>query len=216
MKEVEIETRIQSANEHQAALNRKHFRSSGVTVINLIGSPGSGKTTILERTFRELAGRLRFAVIEGDLETDHDAAILRKTGVPVEMINTHGACHLNASQIREAAEKLDLENTDILIIENIGNLVCPSSFDLGEDFKLAVLSTPEGDEKPVKYPELFVRASAVAVSKLELAELVRFDFNKAREGLLRCNPDAEILPMSAFTGEGWDIWCDWIAGLAGK
>lgn len=214
MKEVEIGTRVLSDNERQAAINREYFKSSGVTVINLIGSPGSGKTTILERTFRDLSDRVRFAVIEGDLETDHDALILRKTGVPVEMINTHGACHLNAAQIRGTAEKLDLENTDILIIENIGNLVCPSSFELGENFKLGVLSTPEGDEKPVKYPELFVRARAVAVSKLELAELVRFDMDKAREGLLRCNPDIEVFPMSVFTGDGWDVWCDWITGLA--
>ncbi|MFP4564039.1 MAG: hydrogenase nickel incorporation protein HypB [Spirochaetia bacterium] len=216
MKEVEIGTKILTDNERQAVLNREYFGSLGVTVVNLIGSPGSGKTTILERTFRDLAGQVRFAVIEGDLETDHDAVVLRKTGVPVEMINTHGACHLNAAQVRGAAERLDLEDTDILIIENIGNLVCPSSFDLGEDFKLGVLSTPEGDEKPVKYPELFVRARAVAVSKLELTEPVRFDLDKAREGLLRCNPDCEIFPLSAFTGEGWDVWCDWIEGLAGK
>ena len=216
MKEVEIGTKILTENERQALRNREYFDSLGVTVINLIGSPGSGKTTILERTFRDLAGRVRFAVIEGDLETDHDAVILRKTGVPVEMINTHGACHLNAAQIRDAAEKLDLRHTDILIIENIGNLVCPSSFELGEDFKLGVLSTPEGDEKPFKYPELFVRARAVAISKLELATLVRFDTEKAREGLLQCNPDASLFPMSAFTGEGWDAWCDWIVGLAGN
>jgi hydrogenase nickel incorporation protein HypB len=216
MREVEIGARIQTDNERQAELNREYFRSRNVTVVNLIGSPGSGKTTILQRTFRDLAGRVRFAVIEGDLETDHDAVTLRKTGVPVELINTHGACHLNASQIRGAAEKLDLENTDILIIENIGNLVCPSSFDLGENFKLGVLSTPEGDEKPFKYPDLFVRARAVAVSKVELAELVRFDLAKALEGILRCNPDAEVFAMSAFTGEGWDVWCDWIAGLTGK
>ena len=155
MKEVEIGTKVLSDNERQAEVNREYFRSLGVTVINLIGSPGSGKTTVLERTFVELSGRIRFAVVEGDLETDHDARILRKTGVPVEMINTHGACHLTADQVYQAVRKLDLNGIDILIIENIGNLVCPSSFDLGEDFKLGVLSTPEGDEKPRQVSRAF-------------------------------------------------------------
>jgi hydrogenase nickel incorporation protein HypB len=214
--EVILSRNVLEANDALAAENRRRFREMGLAVLNLIGSPGSGKTTLLEATLRRLveAGE-KPAVIEGDLETTRDAQRVAALGVPVCQINTRGGCHLDAAQVRDAAAALRLDGVRLLFIENVGNLVCPTDFDLGETAKVIVLSVPEGDDKPTKYAGCFDAASAVVISKLDLLPHTDFSLAAARRDLDAIRPGVAIFPLAARTGEGMESWLGWLRGLRG-
>jgi hydrogenase nickel incorporation protein HypB len=209
-KRIAVETDILDKNNRLAAGNRALFASQGVFALNLVSSPGSGKTTILERTLREMAGTVRCAVIEGDQQTDNDAVRIAATGVQVKQINTGAGCHLDAHMVLHAAESFDLGNLDLLLIENVGNLVCPASFDLGENHKVVVLSVTEGEDKPLKYPHMFHAADLMLLNKTDLLPYLKFDVEKCREMALRVNPGIKIIELSAQSGEGMDLWYSWL------
>jgi len=187
-----------------AESNRSEFHKRAVYVANLIGSPGCGKTALLEATLRKLA--LRAAVIEGDIRTSLDAERIRATGTPAVQIETGGACHLDPAMVARAVAQLDLSALDVLFIENVGNLVCPAGVDLGEDIKVAVTSVPEGDEKPAKYPALFIRAAAVVINKIDLLPHVDYSLERATADCRKVNHRAEVFPLSCTTGQGIDAW----------
>ncbi|MBI1922274.1 MAG: hydrogenase nickel incorporation protein HypB [Geobacter sp.] len=210
-KKIQVEEDILARNNRLAAGNRQLFTQKGVFVLNLVSSPGSGKTTILERTLRDLAGRFKFAVIEGDQQTDNDAQRIAATGVPVKQINTGAGCHLDAHMVCHAVEEFDLDSLDILLIENVGNLVCPASFDLGEQHKVVVLSVTEGEDKPLKYPQMFRKADVMLLNKIDLLPYVDFDAERCKEMARRVNPDILIFEVSSRTGEGMEMWYEWLA-----
>lgn len=208
---VEILTGLLDANDHQAAHNRDHFSEHGVLAINLMSSPGAGKTALLEATIEAFDGKARIAVIEGDLETENDAERIRAKGVPAVQISTGSACHLDAHMVHGALHDLDLQHIDILFIENVGNLVCPASFDLGQHFNVALLSTPEGDDKPAKYPVMFRAADLVLVTKSDLlAVLDDFDPDKALRCLRQLASQVPMFNLSAKTGDGMHNWVNWV------
>lgn len=212
MKKVNVGKRILSANERYAQQNRELIAQHKQLCLNMISSPGSGKTTILVRTISDLADDLRLGVIEGDLCTDIDAARIRATQAPAIQIETEGACHLSARQVNQALEQLPLDALDVIVIENVGNLVCPSAFELGENGKVVVLSVAEGDDKPAKYPGIFAKSKALLVNKIDLlrGSLVEFDLDRVKADARRLNRDIEIFPISAKTGEGMTQWYDWL------
>jgi hydrogenase nickel incorporation protein HypB len=203
---VDVRKRILEENESQAARLREGFRRKRTLVCNLISSPGSGKTTLLEATARGLSGRLRMAVIEGDIATERDAERLRALGVPAHQILTGGACHLDARQVGRVIEERMIPVTDVLFIENVGNLICPTSYDLGEDFKVALLSVPEGDDKPFKYPATFAQAAVTVITKTDLLPHVRFDMEAVRRQVSTLRPEGVFLLTSSVTGEGIASW----------
>ncbi len=207
MTELDVKQRILAANEQAAAGIRGGFAASGTLVVNLISSPGSGKTTLLEKTIASLSGRLRLAALEGDIATERDADRLRRMGIPARQILTGGACHLDARQIRGALDEAAFDRPDILLIENVGNLICPTSYDLGEDFKVALLSVAEGDDKPFKYPAIFSRAAVTVITKADILPYVTFDLDEVRSQVASLNPSGELLVTSSRTGEGIDAWC---------
>ncbi len=204
---VDVRRRVLEANEAAARLLRERFARCGTLVPNLISSPGSGKTTLLETTVRTLGGRLRIAAIEGDIATERDADRLRALGVPAWQILTGGACHLDARQVGRAVDAARFPDVDILFIENVGNLICPTSYDLGEDFKVALLSVAEGDDKPFKYPAIFSRAAVTVVTKADLLPHVIFDLPAVRDQVATLSPDGRLVVTSAKTGEGIAEWC---------
>jgi hydrogenase nickel incorporation protein HypB len=201
-----VHEHLLARNDHRAEQNRELFRSKGLLVLNVLSSPGSGKTRLLERTLSDLGQRLRLAVVVGDLQTDNDAQRLSGRGAPVVPITTGTVCHLEAEMIARATAELDLDTLDLLIIENVGNLVCPASFDLGEDLRVVLLSTTEGEDKPMKYPLAFKTANVVLVNKIDLAEAVGFDRQAALENIRRVAPQATVLEVSARTGAGLEAW----------
>jgi hydrogenase nickel incorporation protein HypB len=207
---VVLRQRILQENEEAAARLREGFRAKGTLVVNLISSPGSGKTTLLEATVRVLKAHHGVGVLVGDIATERDADRLRKLGVPALQILTGGACHLDARQIDAAARDARFPDLDYLFIENVGNLICPTSFDLGEDFKVALLSVTEGDDKPFKYPGIFSRASATLITKMDLLPHVMFDLEAVRRQVLTLNADARILEVSAVRGDGLEPWLSWL------
>lgn len=204
---VTVKRRALAASEEHADSLRRSFADSGTLVVNLISSPGSGKTTLLEATVSRLKTDLGCAVIEGDVATEMDADRIRALGVPAHQILTGGACHLDARQVEKALAETDLLPTDILFIENVGNLICPTTYDLGEDFKVAVLSVTEGDDKPFKYPAIFARAEVTVISKIDLLPHLPFDVDAVRVQLASLNPSGTIVETSSTTGEGIDAWC---------
>jgi hydrogenase nickel incorporation protein HypB len=205
------------ANNEQAQHNRQHFQQHSVLAINLMSSPGAGKTLLLEATIEALGNEFRIAVIEGDLETENDAARIRAKGVPAIQINTGTACHLDAEMVHSALHETELDNIDILFIENVGNLVCPASFDLGQHLNVALLSTPEGHDKPAKYPVMFRAADSIVINKCDLlAVLDDFDPAVARNYIRQLATDAPVLEVSAKTGAGVQGWTDWIRSEFGK
>jgi hydrogenase nickel incorporation protein HypB len=209
-KSIRLAKRVVAENDRLAGELVERFRKARVFVANLMGSPGSGKTSLLEETARRLGGELRMAVIEGDLATDRDAQRIRRAGIPSYQINTGGGCHLSARQILDALEQFDLAALDVLFIENVGNLVCPAEFDLGEHRRVVLASTPEGDDKPIKYPVAFHKADCVVLNKIDLlaaTDFSREDFLGYVRGL---NPKVSILELSCRTGEGVDLWLDWV------
>jgi hydrogenase nickel incorporation protein HypB len=207
---ITIEEDILAKNNRLAAFNRALFKDRGIFVLNLVSSPGSGKTTLLERTLRDLSTTYRFSVIEGDQQTDNDARRIAATGVAVCQINTGAGCHLDAHQVMHGTESFDLDNLDVLMIENVGNLVCPASFDLGEHHKVTVLSTTEGEDKPLKYPQMFRNSTVMLLNKIDLLPYLDFDVEKCKEYARRVNPAIIIFELSARTGEGMDAWYRWL------
>lgn len=210
-KTISVEKDILAKNNRLARGNRNLFFRKGIFVLNLVSSPGSGKTTILERTLLDMGGKLRFAVIEGDQQTDNDAVRIAATGVPVRQVNTGAGCHLDAHMVSHAVEAFDLDDLDVLLIENVGNLVCPATFDLGENHKVVVLSVTEGEDKPLKYPAMFHNADVMLLNKIDLLPHVDFDTAKCKEMARRVNPDILIFDVSSKTGEGMDDWYGWLA-----
>jgi hydrogenase nickel incorporation protein HypB len=207
---ITIERKVLEKNDQIAQRNRQLFKDHGLFVLNFVSSPGAGKTSILEKTFQELRDTLRIAVIEGDVQTDLDAQRVASYGVPVVQIVTMGACHLEANLIQDAMKKLDLKAIDVLFIENVGNLVCPSNYDLGEATKVVVLSTTEGDDKPLKYPAMFRNSSILIINKIDLVPYVRCDLNLLKKNALQINPKLKIFEISCFTGTGIQGWCRWL------
>lgn len=208
---VEVLTGLLDANNHQAAHNREHFARHGVLAINLMSSPGAGKTALLEATIDALDKRLRVAVIEGDLETENDAERIREKGVEAVQISTGSACHLDAHMVHGALHDMDLSNVDVVFIENVGNLVCPASFDLGQHLNVALLSTPEGDDKPAKYPVMFRAADLVLITKSDLLEVLGdFDPAKAESYLRQIANAAPLYTISARKGDGMQSWLNWL------
>ncbi len=213
---IAIEEEILGKNNRLAGFNRALFKEKGIFTLNLVSSPGSGKTTLLERTLRELSSTLRCAVVEGDQQTDNDARRIAATGVPVKQINTGAGCHLDAHMIMHGTEGFDLDNLDLLLIENVGNLVCPAAFDLGEHHKVVVLSITEGEDKPLKYPQMFHNSTVMLLNKTDLLPYVMFDVEKCKEYARRVSPGIIIFEVSATTGEGMAAWYQWLAEGTGR
>jgi hydrogenase nickel incorporation protein HypB len=211
-KVITIESDILAKNDRLAAGNRALFGEKGIFVLNLVSSPGSGKTTILERTLHDLSATLRCAVIEGDQQTDNDARRIAATGVPAKQINTGAGCHLDAHMVGHALAELPSEALDLLFIENVGNLVCPAAFDLGEAHKVVVLSVTEGEDKPLKYPQMFHAADVMLLNKVDLLPYLDFDVDKCLEMARRVSPGIKIFQLSARSGEGMDEWYAWLQG----
>ena len=210
---IEVLQSISSANDMAAEKNKLLLQKNRITALNIMSSPGSGKTSLIMATIEKLRGKFSFAVIEGDIASSVDAQKIGKTGIPVVQINTGGDCSLQAHMIGSALPKLPLKDVDILIIENVGNLICPAESYLGESKKIVIASFPEGDDKPVKYPVIFSKADAIVVNKTDLAAYVNFDLKRFRKVVKGLNPDVEIFPLSCKTGEGIDKWIKWGAGL---
>ncbi|PKM78313.1 MAG: hydrogenase accessory protein HypB [Firmicutes bacterium HGW-Firmicutes-15] len=210
--QVKMESNLLGANELLARKNRSLFAGQGLLVVNLMSSPGSGKTTILERTIDSLDGQLNMGVIEGDLYTDQDAQRIEKKGVQVIQINTEGACHLDAGMVGNAFGQLPSGDMDMIFIENVGNLVCPAEFDLGEDFRAVVISTTEGNDKPLKYPFIFSQAGVILLNKIDLLPYTDFSLDKFSDDLARLNPSAPVFMVSGRTGEGIKTWTEWLLG----
>jgi hydrogenase nickel incorporation protein HypB len=208
---VEVLKGLLDANDHQAAHNREHFARHGALAVNLMSSPGAGKTALLEATIDALRDECRIAVVEGDLETENDAQRIRRKGVPAVQISTGSACHLDAHMVHDALHELDVHGVDIVFIENVGNLVCPASFDLGQHANVALLSTPEGHDKPAKYPVMFRAADLVLISKVDLLPVLDdFEPSFAEDCLRRLASTAPLVGVSARSGEGMQAWLDWL------
>lgn len=203
---ISLEAAVLAKNDQIAERNRGWFRGRGVLALNLVSSPGSGKTTLLERTISELDRKVEISVIEGDQMTASDAERIREAGARAIQINTGSGCHLEADMIARAVDALDPQPGSLLMIENVGNLVCPAMFDLGEHMKVAIISTTEGEDKPLKYPHMFRAAGAVVINKMDLAPYVDFDQERCTENIRSVNPDAEVIPLSAKTGESLTQW----------
>ncbi len=213
MQKVDVGKKILSANERYALKNRQFLAEREKVCLNMISSPGSGKTTILSRTISDLKDKIKIGVIEGDIQTDLDAERIKATGAPAIQINTAGACHLSAAQIDTALRNLPVDDLDLIFIENVGNLVCPSAFELGETAKIVVLSVPEGDDKPAKYPAIFAKSKVLLINKIDLlgaGSHVDFDVERARADARRLNKSIEVFPISAKTGKGMHSWYNWL------
>ena len=212
MKKIDIGKKILIENEKHAFENILFLTERKKLCLNMISSPGSGKTTILVRMINDLKGKIKVGVIEGDIQTDIDAERIRATEAPAIQINTEGACHLSAPQISRALKQLPVEDLDLILIENVGNLVCPSAFELGEAGKIVVLSVTEGDDKPVKYPAIFAKSKVLLINKIDLLAggHVDFDIEKVKADARKLNKDIRIFPISAKTGEGMDDWYKWL------
>ncbi len=208
MTEVDVKQKVLAANASAAAGLRETFSRTGTLVVNLISSPGSGKTTLLEKTVAALRSSLRLGGLEGDIATERDAERLRRLGIPARQILTGGSCHLDARQVERALaeEEGRLSNLDILFIENVGNLICPTGYDLGEDFKIVLLSVAEGEDKPFKYPAIFSKAAVTVVTKIDLLPYVPFDLAAVREQVAALAPEGRLVEVSATSGAGMDAW----------
>jgi hydrogenase nickel incorporation protein HypB len=213
---VSLNQKILSRNEECAKKNRAFFAERHILCLNVISSPGSGKTTTIARTIRDLKERITIGVIEGDIKTDTDAQKIRAAGAEAVQIETQGACHLSAEQVYNALKALDAETKDVIIIENVGNLVCPSAFDLGESSRVIMLSVPEGDDKPVKYPGTFAGAEVVLINKIDLSDYIEFNLERVLADIRVVNPKAKIFQVSATTGEGMDAWYEWLIAKMNK
>jgi len=207
---ISLNQKILSRNEQCAKKNKAFFKKNDVLCLNVISSPGSGKTTTISRTIQDLHDQIKIGVIEGDIKTDTDAQKIRDAGGEAVQIETQGACHLSAEQVHNAIMALGAEKMDVVIIENVGNLVCPSAFDLGEAQRVILLSVPEGDDKPIKYPGTFAEADVVLINKIDLMDYIDFNLERVLGDIRVVNPDVEIFQVSATTGEGMDQWYNWL------
>jgi len=207
---ISVVSKILEANDKLAAANRMAMDAAGAYCLNLMSAPGAGKTTLLTRTIKALDGALRVSVIEGDIQGTYDAEVIGALGVPVMQINTGGACHLDASMINDAMKEIPLMETDLLVIENVGNLVCPAEFNVGEHIKVMLLSLTEGHDKPLKYPLMFQESSALVINKLDLAPYVDTDPEKIKRDALSLNPSLKIFEVSCKTGQGIGQWVGWL------
>jgi hydrogenase nickel incorporation protein HypB len=210
--EIEVIENVMQYNKEEADINRNLFKKNNILVINLLSAPGAGKTSLIIETIKILGDKYKIGVIEGDISSTHDAQKIKRLTDNVVQINTGGTCHLNASMVAHAISRLNLKDLDILIIENVGNLICPVGFDLGEDFKIVLSSVTEGDDKPVKYPKAFIRANLVVLNKTDMMEYNEFDYNFFECKIKDVNPDCQIIKISCKTGRGLDDWSDWIGG----
>ena len=208
--EIKVVKNILEANDVIASQNRALFAEKGVYVINLMGSPGAGKTTLLEKSIDALKDRNRIGVIEGDIATSRDAERISAHGIPTVQINTGAACHLDGNMVRGGLNELDLDLIDLLIVENVGNLVCPAEFNIGEDDKVMIISVTEGDDKPEKYPLMFQVSSILLLNKLDLLPHLDFDMGRFQQDALKINPNLKIITLSCKTGEGLDTWFRWL------
>ncbi len=210
---ITIERKVLEKNEAIAAANRKKFKERNIFTMNLVSSPGSGKTSLVERTIAKSKSKIKIAVIEGDVQTDLDAKRVEAFNVPVVQIITSGACHLEANLVRDAFEKFSDNDTELLIIENVGNLVCPATYDLGEDIKVVIASTTEGDDKPLKYPAMFRNSSALIINKIDLLPYVNCSIEQLKRNALAINPSLKIFQTSCTTDEGIDKWIEWLESI---
>ncbi|MCF6289625.1 MAG: hydrogenase nickel incorporation protein HypB [Desulfobacterales bacterium] len=210
MKRVQVVKNILDANSRIAIENNQLFADRKLIVLNLMSSPGAGKTTLLEEMGKAFAGRLRIGVIEGDIQTSLDAERVAAAGLTAVQIETDGACHLDANMVRNALAELDLDGLDLLVIENVGNLVCPAEFKVGEKCKVMMLSVTEGDDKPLKYPLMFKESEVLLISKIDLLPHLRCDIERMKAAARSINPDLVIIEISAYTGQGLDTWHDWV------
>ncbi|HLJ32891.1 MAG TPA: hydrogenase nickel incorporation protein HypB [Ktedonobacteraceae bacterium] len=214
MPKVTIAQHILASNETIAGEIQQSLAAHGIYALNIMSSPGAGKTTLLEHTIERLRGELVIAVIEGDVETSADAERIEAAGAETVQINTRGACHLEAHMIRDALAEIDLARANLLIIENIGNLVCPAAWNLGEELRVVVVSTTEGDDKPAKYPQMFAVSQVMIINKLDLLPYVEYSLEKVKRQALAINPHLRIFELSCRTGEGLDAWCAWLKAFA--
>jgi hydrogenase nickel incorporation protein HypB len=210
-RKLEIEQDVLGKNNLLAERNRGFFEAKGVTALNLVSSPGSGKTSLLERTIRDIGEKLPFFIVEGDQQTMNDADRIAETGAPVVQVNTGEGCHLDADMVNKAVKKLEISDHSVLMIENVGNLVCPALFDLGESARVVIISTTEGEDKPIKYPYMFRSSDLCIINKTDLLPYLDFDMKKAREYALQVNPDLEFIELSVKSGEGLQEWYDWLS-----
>lgn len=213
--EIKVVRNILEANDVIASQNRALFEEKGIYVLNLMGSPGAGKTTLLEKSIEQLKERKRIAVIEGDIETSRDAERIAAHAIPAVQINTGGACHLDGNMVRGGLKEFDLDQIDLLIVENVGNLVCPAEFQIGENDKAMIISVTEGDDKPEKYPLMFQVSTVLLLNKTDLLPYLDFDMKKFQGDALKVNPNLKIMNVSCKTGEGLDTWFRWIEERAG-
>lgn len=213
---IQIEKNIFSKNNLYASANRKFLTEHQIHTINLLSSPGSGKTSLLINTIEQLKLQQKIAVIEGDQQTSYDADRIRNTGVPVIQINTGKGCHLDAHMVGHAIEQLNLSDNSLLMIENVGNLICPTAFDLGENYKVVILSVTEGEDKPLKYPDAFYTAQLMILNKIDLLPYISFDVNRCLDYARRINPELEIIQLSALTGAGMATWLSWLINNLSK
>lgn len=216
MSVITIERKVLEKNDQIANELRSKFRSKNMFVINLLSSPGSGKTSLIERTVEYLKDKINISVIVGDVQTDNDAKRIGKLGIPVVQIITHGACHLEAQLVSDAFAKIENESTDLLIIENVGNLVCPAGYDLGEDKKVVIISTTEGDDKPLKYPAMFRNSSAMVINKIDLIPYVNSSVEVIKNNARLINSALQIFELSCKTNDGIQEWCNWLINLTKK
>jgi hydrogenase nickel incorporation protein HypB len=207
---ISVVRNILEANDRIAQQNRDLFNENGLLVMNLMSSPGAGKTSLLEKTISTLKEDFKIGIIEGDIQSSQDAERIAKTGVPVVQINTGSACHLDANMIRDTFAEFSFNELDLLVVENVGNLVCPAEFKVGEDFKVMILSVTEGDDKPAKYPLMFHESAVLLVNKIDLLPYVDCSVEKIREEALKINPDLTIFQVSCKTGEGLEAWFEWV------
>jgi len=207
---VPLNKKILGKNEECALANSNFFTDNNIVCFNMISSPGSGKTTLLSRTIQDISDKVKIGVIEGDIKTDTDAEKIRAFGAPAVQIETRGACHLSAQQVTGALGSLPMAELDFVFIENVGNLVCPSSFDLGEKIRIVVLSVPEGDDKPIKYPGTFAKADILLINKIDLSDYIDFDLRRVLDTVKNLNSKTKIFQVSATTGQGMQQWYEWL------
>jgi len=213
---IKVFSNIMKSNEDMVLKNRQIFNAHQIPVINMMSSPGSGKTSILEKTIKKLCPKINIAVLEGDLQTDRDARRIAKYGVQVAQINTDGACHLDANMVNRALSAFDFSKIDLFFIENVGNLVCPAGFDLGENYRVNLVSIPEGDDKVIKYPVIFRKCDVLLINKIDLLPYISFNLERLKSEALNIRPDMKILEISCLTDEGIQDWYKWLEGIVAK